>query len=102
MTFEAHINGKKPVVVDFYATWCGPCRHMGPILEQLKGKVGDKVTILKMDVDKNPAYAQRYQVQAVPTVIIFRDGKILWRKSGVPSVQELLQQLRNVSAEFSS
>jgi thioredoxin 1 len=92
MTFEAHINGTKPVVVDFFATWCGPCKMMEPVLKQLKSRVGEKATILKMDIDKNPSYANLYGIQAVPTVIIFKDGKIIWRKSGVANVNELLQQ----------
>jgi thioredoxin 1 len=96
MFFESHINGTKPVVVDFFATWCGPCKMMEPVLKQLKSKVGEKVTILKMDVDKNPAYANRYGVQAVPTVIIFKEGKIIWRKSGVANEHELLQQLNSI------
>ena len=93
MTFETHINGMKPVVVDFFATWCGPCKMMEPVLKQLKSRVGEKATILKMDIDKNPQHANRFGIQAVPTVIIFKEGKIMWRKSGVANVNELLQQL---------
>jgi len=93
MSFETHINGSKPVVVDFFATWCGPCKMMEPVLKQLKEKVGENATILKMDIDKNPAYANRYGIQAVPTVIVFKEGKIAWRKTGVANVNELLQQL---------
>lgn len=96
MSFETHINGNKPVVVDFFATWCGPCKMMEPVLKQLKQKIGDNATILKMDIDKNPAYANRYGVQAVPTVIVFKEGKIIWRKTGVANVNELLQQLNGV------
>jgi thioredoxin 1 len=95
MSFESHINGTKPVVVDFFATWCGPCKMMEPVLKQLKDRMGEKATILKMDIDKNPAYANRYGIQAVPTVIIFKEGKIIWRKSGVANVNELLQQLNS-------
>lgn len=94
MTFESHINGSKPVVVDFFATWCGPCKHMTSVLQQLKSKVGDTVTVLKLDIDKNPHYANRYQINSVPTVIIFKWGKIMWRKSGVSNVRELLDNLR--------
>ena len=93
MSFETHINGSKPVVVDFFATWCGPCKMMEPVLKQLKEKVGENATILKMDIDKNPAYANRYGIQAVPTVIVFKEGKIAWRKTGVANVNELLKQL---------
>ena len=96
MSFETHINGNKPVVVDFFATWCGPCKMMEPVLKQLKEKIGENATILKMDIDKNPAYANRYGIQAVPTVIVFKEGKIIWRKTGVANVHELLQQLNAV------
>lgn len=96
MSFETHINGNKPVVVDFFATWCGPCKMMEPVLKQLKEKIGEQATILKMDIDKNPAYANRYGIQAVPTVIVFKEGKIVWRKTGVANVNELLQQLKDV------
>ncbi len=95
-SFELHIQGDKPVVVDFFAEWCGPCKMMPAILSDVKQKVGDKATILKMDIDKNPAYAQRYGVQAVPTLIIFRNGKVLWRTSGVTPAQEILRQLSNL------
>jgi thioredoxin 1 len=91
--FETHIRGNKPVLVDFFAEWCGPCKVMGPILKEVKKVTGEKATVLKMDVDQNPYYSQLYQVQAVPTLILFKDGKVLWRKSGVASAQEILQQL---------
>ena len=94
--FEQHIQGDKPVVVDFFAEWCGPCRMMPPVLKQVKETIGDQATILKMDIDKNPEYAQRLGIQAVPTLIIFQNGKILWRKAGVTSVPEILGQLRQV------
>jgi thioredoxin 1 len=96
MTFESHINGTKPVVVDFFATWCGPCKMMEPVLKQLKSRIGENATILKMDIDKNPAYANRYGIQAVPTVIIFKEGKIIWRKSGIASINELMLQLNTI------
>jgi thioredoxin 1 len=93
-SFEAHINGQKPVLVDFYATWCGPCKMMTPILETVKGAIGDQAVVLKMDIDKNPQYAQRYGVQAVPTLILFKQGQIVWRKSGVVPAHEIRQQLQ--------
>lgn len=89
MTFSEIINQDKPVLVDFYAAWCGPCKMMSPILEDLKKKVNDKAAIIKIDVDKNPLAAATYQVQGVPTLILFRKGKILWRKSGIVTVNEL-------------
>ncbi|MGE5105985.1 MAG: thioredoxin [Sphingobacteriales bacterium] len=95
-SFEGHINGEKPVVVDFFAEWCGPCKMMTPILKELKERLGDKVTILKLDIDKNPQYANNYGVQAVPTLIVFKNGKIAWRKTGVAPTNEILQNLKHL------
>ncbi|MBS1916886.1 MAG: thioredoxin [Bacteroidetes bacterium] len=94
--FEGHIQGDIPVVVDFFAEWCGPCKLMPPILKQVKDTVGERATILKMDVDKNPAYAQQYGIQSIPTLIVFHRGNIVWRKSGVASASEILQHLNVV------
>jgi thioredoxin 1 len=91
--FESHIEGQKPVVVDFYAEWCGPCKLMSPVLQDLKGKIGERATILKMDIDKNPAFAKMYGIQAVPTLLIFKQGRVVWRKSGVTPAHEILDRL---------
>lgn len=93
-TFGEIIKGNKPVLVDFYATWCSPCKAMSPILQDLKSQVGDEVTILKIDVDKHPEAAQSLRIQGVPTLMIFQDGEIKWRASGVVNTQGLKQALQ--------
>lgn len=96
--FREIINADKPVLVDFSAEWCGPCKMMAPILEDLAKRIGDDATILKVDVDRNPEAAQFYNVQGVPTLIIFKKGEIKWRQSGVIQAAQLETLLRQYLA----
>jgi thioredoxin 1 len=92
-SFQQLIASGKPVLVDFFAEWCGPCKMMAPILKQTKDILGDKATIIKIDIDKNPEAAEHYNVQGVPTLILFKDGKIKWRQAGVVQTNALVQAI---------
>lgn len=94
-TFQELIDGETPVLVDFFAVWCGPCKMMQPILEDTSRQLGDKLKIVKVDIDKNPLAASKFQVRGVPTLILFRKGKILWRQSGVVPAHQLVQILNS-------
>ncbi len=92
-SFQDIIQSDSLILVDFYATWCGPCQMLAPILKQVKDNLGDRVTVLKIDVDKNQEIATLFQVRGVPTLLLFRKGKVLWRQSGLQSKEALVSIL---------
>lgn len=98
-SFQDLIQSEKPVLVDFFAEWCGPCKMMAPILKEVKEHLGDAVTIVKVDVDKNPAAASQFQIQGVPTLMIFQEGKVKWRQSGVVPARQLESVLKSAIAQ---
>jgi thioredoxin 1 len=89
-SFNTIVNSEKPVLIDFFATWCGPCQALSPILKQVKESLGERISILKIDVDKNQTLAANYQVRGVPTMMLFQNGKSLWRQSGVLSKEDII------------
>lgn len=91
--FNNLIKSEKPVLIDFFATWCGPCKMLAPILKEVKDSLGERITIIKIDVDKNQEIASKYQVRGVPTMVLFQNGKQLWRQSGVLSKEEIIKKI---------
>lgn len=90
-TFKDIINSEKPVLIDFYATWCGPCKMLAPVLKDVKDSLGERVSIIKIDVDKNQEIASSYQVRGFPTMMLFQKGVQLWRQSGVLSKDDIIK-----------
>jgi thioredoxin 1 len=95
--FNQLISGDTPVLVDFFATWCGPCKMMAPILQQVKSQLGENIRIIKIDVDKNPALAQQFQIRSVPTLKIFQNGQVKWTGTGVMQADQLSSVIRSVA-----
>ncbi|RLD42542.1 MAG: thioredoxin [Bacteroidetes bacterium] len=92
--FTEIIQGEKPVLIDFSAEWCQPCKMMPPILKEVKNQMGDKIRILKIDVDRNPAIAQKHQIQSVPTMMVFKNGQVVFRQSGVMQAGQIVQMMQ--------
>ncbi len=93
-SFRDIIESEKPTLVDFYATWCGPCKTMAPVLDQVKNELGDSVRILKIDVDKNQTVADKFKIRGVPTFILFKNGQIVWRQSGGMDKNTMIHKIK--------
>jgi|TARA_B110000211_G_scaffold175946_1_gene198868 thioredoxin 1 len=92
--FNELINSTKPTLVDFYADWCGPCKMMSPLIEETKKDLGDGATVLKIDIDKNSDVAIKYGIRSIPTLLIFKEGEVVWRQSGVPSKSLIVESVK--------
>lgn len=95
--FSEIINQPKPVLVDFFAEWCGPCKMMSPILKEVKDELGENVSIIKIDVDKNPSLASQYKVRGVPTLVLYNKGQQVWRQSGLVQKREIVSMIQKFS-----
>lgn len=94
-SFTSLINSKIPVLIDFHATWCGPCKTLAPVLDQVKLNLGDSVKIIKIDIDKNRSLAEKLNISGVPTLMVYRDGKLISRKSGVIPFQDIIRMVKS-------
>jgi thioredoxin 1 len=92
-SFQALINSEKPVLIDFYADWCGPCKAFAPVLKEIKKEVGDQVKVVKINVDNNPAISQQLEIRSIPTLMIFKKGNVVWRVAGAQSKTAVLRKL---------
>jgi thioredoxin 1 len=97
MKFDEILKSEKPVLIDFFAEWCGPCKMLAPILKEVKEEVGDAATIVKIDVDKSPQAAQKFEIRGVPTLILYKGGKQVWRQSGLLDKKSLLSLIKQYS-----
>lgn len=95
--FHELINRNTPTLVDFYADWCGPCKMMPPVLKEVKNELGESVNIIKVDVDKNQKAANKYGIRSIPTLILFKNGKIMWRKTGVAQAREIKNAVKQIA-----
>jgi len=91
--YEGHISGDKPVIIDFCAEWCAPGKMMEPILRELKEKVGEMITVLRVDIDKEPGLKKLYDIRTVPTLVIIKHGNVIWRKNGMASAHEIMEHI---------
>jgi len=96
LKFKDIVGSKKPVLVDFYATWCGPCQALSPIINEVKKELGTSMKVIKVDVDKKKAVSNKYKIKSLPTLAIFQNGKIIWRESGMKTKSQLL----NITSQF--
>ena len=96
MNFQEIINDNKPVLVDFYADWCQPCKMVAPILKQVKDQLGDQVKIIKINVDTNQSVSAKYNIRSIPTLLLFKSGKIVWNKVGVASASEIIKNINEI------